>query len=149
MSDSIISISAEGTNLPDWERKFRSALSKHTNLEEITILPPHPPGAFGARRGGSVTVKTAGGASDDKAMKVIAIILSVLSLSVASVQLGLNVNELSAAKPSSVTCTIEGPTGTRTLYIAQAGIVPEDLVRACLGQTGYPRHIKATPHATR
>lgn len=149
MSDAIISISAEGINLPDWEREFRSALSKHTDIEKLTILPPPPPGTLGARRGGSVKVKTASGASDDKAMKVIVIILSVLSLSVASIQLGLSIKETRNTTPSSVTCTIEGPTGTRTLHIAQAGTVPEDLVRDCLGQTGYPRHIKATPHAER
>lgn len=148
MSDAIISIAAEGMDLPKWEREFRSAISQHTDLG-ATVLPSPAPGTFGARRGGNVKVKTDGAASEDKAIKVIAIILSTLSLSVAAVQLGITVHQVSNAKHSSVTCTIEGPTGIRTLSIPQAGMVSEDLVRECLGQTGYPHHIKATPHDSR
>lgn len=148
MSESTFFVSVEGADLSQWEDAFRSALSAHPEPHRLEVLAVHSGGAFGAMRGGGgVRVKSDGGPSSfDRTVNIVGVVLAALSLAVATHEMKHD-PENAPRSSTAITCTIEGPKGSRELRIENAGVVPEGLVRACLTETGYPKSIKAKPNA--
>lgn len=148
VSESAFLVSVEGADLSQWEDAFKSALSAHPGPHGLEVLAVHSGGTFGAKRGGgAVKVKSDGGPSSfDRTVNIVGVVLAALSLAVATHEMK-HEPEKAATPSTAITCTIEGPKGSRELRIENAGVVPEGLVRACLTETGYPRSIKAKPNA--
>ena len=148
MSELNLSISVAGLALPQWEQAFRTTLLAEPDAKALALAPVRSAGTLGARRSSAIKVKgAAGGDGADGTIKLLGIVLSALSLAVASAQLAIATGDRPAVQ-SAITCTIEGPDGTRELRIENAGIVPESLLRDCLKSTGTPSRIQARADAT-
>jgi len=147
VSESAFLVSVEGADLSQWEDAFKSALSAQPGSHGLEVLPVHSGGTFGAKRGSTVRVKSEGGPSSfDRTVNIVGVVVAALTLAIAAHEIKPEPEK--AAKPATaITCTIEGPKGSRELRIENAGVVPEGLVRACLTETGYPKSIKAKPDA--
>lgn len=144
MNELNFSISVAGLELAQWEQAFRTALLTEPDAKALALAPIRSAGMLGARRSSAIRVK--GDAGDDGAVKLINIVLAALTLSVASAQLAIAVSDKPEGR-TAITCTIEGPGGTRTLRIEKAGVVPDSLLRDCLKLTGTPTRIRAEPDA--
>jgi hypothetical protein len=148
VSESTFFVSVDGIELSQWEDAFRSALSTLPKVHGLEVLNVHSAGTFGAKRGGG-RVKVKSGvepSSFDRTVNIVGVVIAALSLAVATHE--MKHEPVNPSMPSTaITCTIEGPKGSRELRIENAGVVPEGLVRACLADTGYPRNIKAKPNA--
>ncbi|PLX75677.1 MAG: hypothetical protein C0607_07020 [Azoarcus sp.] len=143
MSELNLSISVAGLALPQWEQAFRTRLLAEPDAKALALAPIRSAGTLGARRSSAIKVRgatTTTGADDTT--KLIGIVLAALSLAVASAQLAMSVSDKPEAR-SAITCTIEGPDGSRELRIENAGVVPESLLRDCLKSTGTPSRIQA------
>ncbi|WP_159098224.1 hypothetical protein [Parazoarcus communis] len=148
MSELNLSISVAGLALPQWEQAFRTTLLAEPDAKALALAPVRSAGTLGARRSSAIKVKGAAGTDGaDATIKLVGIVLSALSLAVASAQLAIATGDRPAVQ-SAITCTIEGPDGTRELRIENAGIVPESLLRDCLKSTGTPSRIQARADAT-
>ena len=149
MSELNLSISVAGLALPQWEQAFRTTLLAEPDAKALALAPVRSAGTLGARRSSAIKVKGAAGsdgADADATIKLLGIVLSALSLAVASAQLAIATGDRPAVQ-SAITCTIEGPDGTRELRIENAGIVPDSLLRDCLKSTGTPSRIQARADA--
>jgi hypothetical protein len=148
VSESTFFVSVEGTELSTWESTFRSALSALPEAHGLEVFSVHSSGTFGAKRGGGrVKVKSGGEPpSFDRAVNVVGVVIAALTLAIAAHE--MKHEPVKPSMPSTaITCTIEGPKGSRELRIENAGVVHDGLVRACLADTGYPKSIKAKPDA--
>jgi len=148
MSDLAISVSVEGLGLAEWEAEFRSALDKAPGELGLRVGSTGGAGALGARRSGAVKVTSSAGDLLDTSVKVLGVVLSSLSLAVASAQLNLNMeakNTPAAPPAPTFVCTIEGPQGVRQLVVTGAAIPSERVLRECLQATGTPRKVQAAP----
>ena len=147
MSELNLSISVAGLALPQWEQAFRTTLLAEPDAKALALAPVRSASTLGARRSSAIKVKGAAGSDGaDGTIKLLGIVLSALSLAVASAQLAIATGDRPVVQ-SAITCTIEGPDGTRELRIENAGIVPESLLRDCLKSTGTPSRIQARPDA--
>jgi hypothetical protein len=145
MSDLVISVSVEGEDLAAWEDTFRAALSQAGGAS-LLLSTIGTAGALGARRSRALKVATPGADGMDTAIKTMGLVLSALSLAVASVQLGIALKADDQAPPPvrpTFTCTVEGPQGKRQLEIAGAAIPSEHVLRECIRATGTPIKLSA------
>lgn len=152
-----LAISVAGLDPDDWLPPFRLALARSTLPPAWRIEGPEAasgaPGMGDARVVGARVLRLLPPArlGWDEAAKILALVLSALSLSVASVQLGLRLQPGSADPPArpaaqhELVCRIEGPLGSRELRLIGSEAPPEAVLRQCLDETGLPTSIQARP----
>lgn len=148
-----LDIDIDGLPRDAWLEDFHARLASAAEAEAPTGADPD--GARAARRRPRPEPAPApasrGSLDLDASLRLFGVVLAALSLSVASVQLGLRLADTPAAAPATpatepvLICRIEGPRGTHELQLIGHAPPPDEVLRLCLAQTGTPTRIHARP----
>lgn len=148
MSGITLAVSVEDLPFEAWGTDFHkriAALPQDLGLSsEVSVGA----GTVGAKRRPSVKVRSAEPAGERDVIKVLGLVVSSLSLAVASAQFVINQNGGDAVQPPPMpvfVCRVEGPKGVQELRIEGAAIPSEVVLRKCIAATGTPTHVKGIP----
>jgi hypothetical protein len=142
-----ISVSVEGLEFVAWEAVFRSKIAAAPAAFGLAADSGAAAGTLGAKRSRSVKVRTSESGESPDTLKLLAVILSSLSLAIGATQLGLNVHKDGSAPTKPATpvfvCRVEGEKGVTELRIEDSAIPSEAVLRKCIDQIGTPKKIRA------
>jgi len=130
-----IYVSVEGIDVDEWRQTFEDELAQRLGPTKVSFFVPSVPGGAAAERGNRVGVCFKVSVN----WAAVSVILQAVTLALSLIQ------PLPPTSPvPTVTCTIQGPNGSKTLEVRGAA-VSEQAIDACLLDTGQPEAIIVLP----
>ena len=121
-----IYVSVEGIDVDEWRQTFEDELAQRLGPTKVSFFVPSVPGGAAAERGNRVGVCFKVSVN----WAAVSVILQAVTLALSLIQ------PLPPTSPvPTVTCTIQGPNGSKTLEV-RGGAVSEQAIDACLLDTG-------------
>ena len=143
MSGITLAVSVEDLPFEAWGTEFQDRIAALPEALGLRSEVAAGAGTLGAKRRRSVKVRSAEPAGERDVIKVLGLVVSTLSLAVASAQFVMNQNEPVQPPTGPVfVCRVEGPKGVHELRIEGAAIPSEVVLRKCIEATGTPTHVK-------